>query len=263
MKKKIYALVARGSHGSKINAYFDYAIMTLILLNVIVLMLESIIVVNQYFADVFRTFEIFSVIIFTGEYLMRIFVSDLLYPSTSRYKSAFLFVFSFYGLIDLLAILPFYLPFLIGMDLRFIRILRLLRFFRILKLNRYNDSISLIWAVIKEKKTELVITGFVTFLLLFIASFLMYYIEGEIQPDAFPNVLASFWWAIATLTTVGYGDVYPLTPLGKILSGFIAVLGIGLVALPTGLISAGFLEKINKRKSQSRKCPHCGNSVDE
>ena len=110
-----------------------------------------------------------------------------------------------------------------------------MRFLRILKINRYNNSLNLIWTVIKEKKTELAITGFVTFLILMIASFLMYYIEGQAQPDKFPNIIASFWWAIATLTTVGYGDVYPITGFGKFVSGLIAVLGIGLVALPTGL----------------------------
>lgn len=167
-------------------------------------------------------------------------------------------------MIDLFAILPFYLPMLIKMDLRFLRALRLTRFLRILKVNRYNDSLNLIWTVIKEKKSELVVTGFVTFLILLLASFTMYYIEGEKQPDQFPNILATFWWAIATLTTVGYGDVYPITGLGKLISGLIAILGIGLVALPTGLISAGFMSKIENRKqndSDDEKCPHCGKNI--
>ena len=133
---------------------------------------------------------------------------------------------------------------------------------RILKINRYNNSLNLIWTVFKEKKAELAITGFITLLILIIASFLMYYIEGQAQPDKFPNIIASFWWAIATLTTVGYGDVYPITGFGKFVSGLIAVLGIGLVALPTGLVSAGFMEKIGKSDKESKKCPHCGKEVD-
>jgi len=196
--------------------------------------------------------------IFSVEYVMRIYVSDLTFPSSNKLKSAFKFIFSAFGLIDLLAIIPFYLPFLIKIDLRFLRILRLMRFMRIFKIHRYNNSLTLIYSVIKEKKSELAITRFVALLILLVASFLMYNVEGDVQPDKFPNMLSCLWWAIATLTTVGYGDVYPVTGLGKFLSAIIAVLGIGLVALPTGIISAGFVDKIGKKKREPKRCPHCG-----
>ncbi|HAF31108.1 MAG TPA: potassium channel protein [Bacteroidales bacterium] len=263
MKNKIFRLVEKGSHGSKVNRLFDIAIMTLIMLNVIAIILETIPEINQEFGKALTIFEIVSVIIFSAEYLMRIFVSDLTHPSNSRIKSILKFIFSGYGIIDLLAILPFYTPFLIKIDLRFLRILRLTRFLRVLKINRYNNSLNLIWSVIKEKKTELAITGFITFLILLIASFVMFYVESEKQPDAFPNILASFWWAVATLTTVGYGDIYPITGLGRLISGLIAILGIGLVALPTGIVSAGFIEKIgkNKNKEELKNCPHCGKEI--
>ena len=262
LKHKIYKLVEKGHHGSKINLIFDYTIMSLILLNVIAIILETIPEINSQISQLLNLFEIFSIIVFSLEYVMRIYVSDLTHPSSSRIKSAFKFIFSLFGLIDLLAITPFYLPFLIKIDLRVLRILRVLRFFRILKINRYNNSLNLIWSVIQEKKPELTITGFTTLLALFIASFLMYNIEGEAQPDKFATLLDSFWWAIATLTTVGYGDVYPVTGLGKLISGFIAVLGIILLALPTGIISAGFIEKISKREHEVKKCPHCGKEID-
>ena len=150
------------------------------------------------------------------------------------------------------------------MDLRFLRALRLTRFLRVLKVNRYNNSLNLIVEVVKEKKSELAVTGFVTFLVLLIASFLMYYIEGDEPNGYFDSVPASFWWAVSTLTTVGYGDVYPTTALGKIISGIIALMGIGLVALPTGILGAGFVNKINKQrqKEQNEKCPHCGKSIN-
>ncbi len=260
-KDKIHKLVEKGSHGSKINLLFDYAIMVLIVLNVIAMVLETIQDINQLLGSFFKIFEIVSVIIFSIEYITRIYISDLTHPSNSRFKSAIKFIFSVYGIIDLLAIIPFYIPFLIKIDLRFLRMLRLMRFMRIFKINRYSNSLNLIWAVIKEKKSELLITGFVTFLVLFIASFLMYYIEGSAQPDKFPNIIASFWWAISTLTTVGYGDIVPVTSFGKFVSGLIAFLGIGLVALPTGLISAGFVGKIGK-KDKCVKCPHCGKNID-
>ena len=263
VKNKVYNLVEKGAHGSRLNLTFDYAIMILIILNVIAIILETIIEIEKPLGQFLRIFEIVSVIIFTLEYILRIYVSDLTHPSGSKIKSAFKFIFSTYGLIDLLAIIPFYLPFLIKIDLRFIRIIRLMRFMRILKINRYNKSLNLIWMVIKEKKIELAITGFVTFLILIIASFLMYYIEGQAQPDKFPNIIASFWWAIATLTTVGYGDVFPITGFGKFVSGLIAVLGIGLVALPTGMVSSGFMEKIGQTRKESKICPHCGRKIDD
>lgn len=264
IKEKIFRVVEKGSHGQRLNKIFDYFIMTLILLSVISIIIESVPEINTEYNRLIRGFNVFTIVVFTIEYLLRLYVSDLTHPSKNRIKSALRFMFSAYGLIDLLAILPFYLPMLIKMDLRFLRVLRLTRFLRILKVNRYNNSLNLIWTVIKEKKTELAVTGFVTFLILLLASFIMYYVEGEIQPDLFPNILATFWWAIATLTTVGYGDVYPITGLGKLISGLIAIMGIGLVALPTGLISAGFISKIEKRKQNDKnnKCPHCGKQID-
>lgn len=262
LKQKIYRLVEKGSHGSKVNLIFDYAIMTLIVLNVIALILDTIPEIKESMGAFFWIFEVCSVIIFSIEYIMRIYVSDLAYPSSNKFKSAFKFIFSTFGLIDLLAIIPFYLPFLIKIDLRFLRILRLMRFMRIFKIHRYNNSLTLIYSVIKEKKSELAITGFVALLILLVASFLMYNVEGDVQPDKFPNMLSCLWWAIATLTTVGYGDVYPVTGLGKFLSSIIAVLGIGLVALPTGIISAGFVDKIGKSKKEPVKCPHCGKNIE-
>jgi voltage-gated potassium channel len=263
IKEKVFNLVQKGSHGSRTNLVFDYTIMILILLNVIAIIIESIHEISISFGHSLKIFEIASVGIFSLEYLMRLYVSDLTHPTNNRIKSALKFIFSAYGLVDLLAVIPFYLPFLIKIDLRFLRLLRLIRFLRILKINRYNSSINLIWTVIKEKKNELLITGFITLLILLIASILMYFIEGPEQPEQFPNILASFWWAIATLTTVGYGDVYPITGFGKFVSGIIAILGIGIVALPTGLVSAGFMNKLDKKNKKSTVCPHCGEEIEE
>jgi len=263
MKHKVFKLIEKGGHGSRINAKFDYTIITLIILNVIAEIIETIPNISESLILFLKNFEIFSVIIFSIEYLLRIYASSITYPSSNKFKSALKYIFSFYGLIDLLAIMPFYLPYLIPMDLRFLRILRLMRVFRILKLNRYNTSLNLIWKVIKEKRAELTITGFATILILFIASFLMYYIEGDAQPDKFPDILSSFWWAIVTLTTIGYGDVVPITGFGKIISGLFGVLGIGLIILPTGIISAGFIEKIKKPDKNSGTCPHCGKEIEK
>ena len=261
LKEKIYNLVEKGHNGSKVNLVFDYFIMSLIVLNVTALILESIPKVYDHYSQVLYIFEVVSVIIFTIEYVLRLYISDLTYPTGSRWKSVFKFMFSTFGLIDLLAILPFYLPFIITLDLRYLRALRLIRFVRIFKVNRYNKSLTIIADVIKDKKSELAMTGFVTLIILLIASFIMYNVEGEVQPDAFPNVLACVWWAVATLTTVGYGDVYPVTAVGKIIGSIIAILGIGVVALPAGIIGTGFMEKLGKKNIELTKCPHCGKEI--
>ena len=161
----------------------------------------------------------------------------------------------------MIAILPFYLPFLIPFDLRIVRILRLFRLLRIFKLGRYSKSLNAITSVLKSTKSELAITGFVAFILLVLSSTIMYYFENEVQPEKFASIGHSFWWAVATLTTVGYGDVFPITTMGKVMSGIIALIGIGFIALPTGIISSAFIERVQKEKKEQKlcTCPNCGN----
>lgn len=267
LKQKIHNIIEKGAHGSKGNLVFDYFIMSLIILNIVALIIETIPHISLKIQLYLRVFEIFSIVIFTIEYLLRIYIADLIYPNSKFLFSKIKFASSVYGIIDLLAILPFYLPLIFPFDLRFIRILRLLRFLRILKIGRYNNSLSLIITVVKEKKTELFLTGFIAFLIILIASFLMFYAEHEAQPQKFPDILSCFWYAIATLTTVGYGDIYPITRVGQFLSGLIAIMGIGIVALPTGIISSGFINKLKKEKKhtvnpKTNKCPHCGKDLE-
>ncbi len=154
------------------------------------------------------------------------------------------------AIVDLLAILPFYIPFLLPIDLRILRLIRLLRLFRLFKMNRYTSGLSSIGNVLKKKSDQLVSSIFVVFLLMIISSVIMYYFENPVQPDVFSNAFSGLWWAISTFTTVGYGDIYPLTVAGKIFSAIIALLGIGLVAVPTGIISAGFMENIENNNKQ-------------
>ena len=154
------------------------------------------------------------------------------------------------AIIDLLAILPFYLPMFVLVDLRFLRMFRISRLLRIFKLNRYTEALSLILDVVKAKKDELLAALFVMGFMIMISSTMIYYFETDVQPDVFPNIIASFWWSIATLTSVGYGDIYPITTMGKIFAGIIAILGIGLVALPTGIISSGFIAAVSKKEKE-------------
>lgn len=246
------------------NIYFIQFIYVLIILNIIAIILESYQDLHAKFKNIFYYFELFSVIIFTLEYIIRIWISD---KSKEDKKERLNFAFSTMGIIDLIAILPFYLPFIFPFDLRIIRIMRLFRLLRIFKLSRYSKSLKTIRYIFRETKAELSITVFVTFVLMLLSSTLMHYIEHNDQPEKFASIGDAFWWAVATLTTVGYGDVYPITPLGKILSGIIALIGIGFVALPTGIISSAFIEKIQKDKKAKKKkqvcnCPKCGNSFE-
>ena len=238
---------------------FELFIITLVILNVFAVIISSFNNLSNSLLDFLNFFEIISVLIFTIEYLLRLLTANLLYTNS---KFPYLkFIFSFMAIIDLFSVLPFYIPFLISVDLRFIRLLRLFRLFRIFKLNRYNNAMSLIVKVLKNEKEKLYTTVFVTSILLIFASSIMYYVENEAQPNQFPNIIASIWWAVATLTTVGYGDVYPITMLGKLLSGIIAIMGIGLVALPTGIISSGFINEVSK-KNDIKVCPHCNKKID-
>jgi voltage-gated potassium channel len=254
MKKKIYELINE-------NPIFIKFIYGLIIINVIILILESYQELRNSFSDYFYYFEVFSVIVFSIEYLMRLWTSDQDHTlKGNSFTKRLKFGFSTLGLIDLLAILPFYLPFIFPIDLRILRILRLFRLLRIFKLGRYSKSLNTITSVWKSTKSELAITGFIAFILLVLSSTIMYYFEHEVQPEKFASIGHSFWWAIATLTTVGYGDVYPITGMGKVMSGLIALIGIGFIALPTGIISSAFIKRIQDQKKVKSicKCPECG-----
>jgi voltage-gated potassium channel len=259
MKNKVYELINN-------NSIFIKFIYGLIILNIITLVLESYKNFKISFSDFFYYFELVSVVIFTIEYVLRLWTSDQdkSIKGTSL-KKRFRFAFSALGLIDLIAIIPFYLPFIFPFDLRIIRILRLFRLLRIFKLSRYSKSLNTITSVLKTTKSELAITGFVAFILLVLSSTIMYYFENEVQPVKFASIGHSFWWAVATLTTVGYGDVFPITTMGKIMSGVIALIGIGFIALPTGIISSAFIERIQMQKNGTKicKCPNCGTQIDK
>ena len=237
--------------GDRQSRAFDLFILSLIGLNVLALVLETVGPIYQAWSPWLNGFEVVSVLIFTAEYFVRLWccVEDPQYrhPVKGRLRYAV----SFFGIIDLLAILPFYLPF-IGLDFRFIRAVRLFRLFLVLKLARYSLALSSVRGVLMKKREELLCTLFLLVLLLLMSSTLMYYVEREMQPEAFSSIPMAMWWGVATLTTVGYGDVYPITAIGKVLGAIIAVLGIGLFALPAGLIGGAYLEEVEERKNRKR-----------
>ncbi len=278
LKKRIFFLIdEKGRKKSPWNRFFHLSIAGLIWLSVIAIILESFQPLRGKYQWFFTTFEIITVVVFSTEYLLRMWTADLKYTELTPWQARLRFVLSPMGVIDLLAILPFYLPFFFKFDLRFVRILRIIRLLRIFKLNRYTKALTLFTSVFFEKRNELGITLFVMFLMLLMSSTVMYYLESDVQPDQFPDIISTFWWSVATLTTVGYGDVFPVTGWGKLVSGMIAILGIGLVALPTGILSAGFIEKIEEKNAKKiaqkaeqkadnkpfKFCPYCGERLDE
>jgi len=262
IKKRIYEILEVSSPDDKISRIFDIFIISLISLNVIAIILETIEKLSLQFSDFFKIFEIFSVIVFTAEYLLRVWSNT----ESQRFKKPIVgrirFILTPLALVDLFAIMPFYLPMFIPFDLRFLRAIRLIRLFRLFKMGRYSESMKLFGKVFKAKKEELFIVVFAVFILLTISSSLMYYVEHDAQPEAFSSIPSAMWWGVATLATVGYGDVYPITPLGKFFGAIISLLGIGIFALPAGILSAGFIEEIRKNKEGERVCPHCGEKIE-
>ena len=266
IRRRLYEVLERARDDDRLSAVVDIAIISVIGVNVVAIVIETLPWVTPPLARVLYLLEVVSVVLFTVEYVLRLWTARYRRPGQGGLAGALRFAVSPAGLIDLLAIVPFYLP-LIGVDLRFVRVLRIARFLRLLKLGRYLRSVSLFGKVVRERRDELLITVMMTALVLLVASILMYYIEGEAQSDKFPNILSSLWWAVVTLTTIGYGDVVPVTGWGRLLSGLVAVMGIGLVAVPTGIVSSGFIEELAKRRRNDGDgeaeaaggfCPHCG-----
>lgn len=228
MKKKVNQIIK--NQQTKIGLYIDYLIQFLILLSIISFTVETLPGLDQKTIVLLNTFELVSVIVFSLEYLIRIYTSD------KKLK----FIFSFYGIIDLLAILPFYLSF--GFDLRSARILRFLRLFRIIKLVRYNKAISRFSVAFRMIKEELTMFSVVSLILIYISAVGIYYFENAVQPEAFSSIFSSLWWSVVTLTTVGYGDAVPITIGGRIFTFIILMIGLGIIAIPSGMISSALTE---------------------
>ena len=264
IKKRTFEIIQASTEHDLASKIFDICLIVLILINVCLVIADTFNLPEKV-KTVSYYIEVVSVTIFTIEYFLRIWTADLLYPNKNLFVARIKYVFSFLAIIDLLAILPFYLPFLITIDLRVLRMLRIIRLFRVFKINRYTNALSAIVKVFKNKQNELLSSIFVVLLLMIVASVLMYSVENKAQPEVFRNAFDALWWALATLTTVGYGDIYPITVLGKILSAIIAILGIGLVAVPTGIISAGFMENMEEskkcEKDEIKYCPYCGKEI--
>ena len=274
IKRRVYLMVEKAEPGDKASHYFDRFIISVILINMVVILLETVKFIKQAYAPWFQSFEVLVVVIFGVEYILRLWTiteeEQYKHPVWGRIK----YIFSFEAIIDLLAIAPIFVPYFIQGDPHFLSGLRLLRLLRLFKLGRYSAAVVMVQNVIRSRREELTITFGTVLIMLVISSTLMFYIEHEAQPDTFTSIPATMWWGVATLTTVGYGDVFPITPLGKLLGAFIAILGIGVFALPAGIIASGFEDELSQRRKKGKEeeedtvtaapvappnyCPHCG-----
>ncbi len=262
IRKRIYEIIQKAREGDRPGRVLNIFILTLIVLNVFAVILETEAELEHAYGTFFLWFEYFSVAVFSVEYVLRLWscVEETGYerPITGRLR----FALRPLVVVDLIAILPFYLPLLITLDLRFVRAIRLLRIARILKAGRYSDAMKTLERVFRSKKEELLISVGIVLLILVLASSIMYFLENEVQPQSFSSIPKALWWGVATLTTVGYGDIYPMTALGKFFGAIIEILGVGLFALPAGIIAGGFSEEL-RSKHAVVVCPHCGLSFTD
>ena len=245
----------------------DTFIISLIALNVLSVIAETEQAIADEYAIFFLVNETISTLIFAVEYVLRVWVCTKLpgYDSGRHFRDRARYTVSVMALIDFVAIAPFFLAF-IEMDLRIARAIRLLRLVRILKIGRYAHAVKLLANVIVRKKEELAIATFVTALVLVISASLMYFAEHEAQPEAFRSIPATMWWAVVTLTSVGYGDVSPITGIGKVIGATVCMVGVVVVALPTGILASGFLEEMREQRRDKEGdafcfCPHCGKDL--
>lgn len=250
LKRKLYDVLVETADESLPDRLIAAGLMILILANVVVVMLETVDELQGPYRRFFAIFETISVIVFSVEYLIRIWIINLNPNFAGAVRGRLKYAFTPMALIDLASIMPFYLPLALSVDLRILRILRLFRVFRLLKMARYVESLNTLQRVLRAKRAELAITFLMIVILLVLASSAMYVAENSAQPDKFPNIPAALWWGVITLTTIGYGDIYPVTAGGKIIGGFIAFMGIGLFALPAGILASGFSEEVHRKQEE-------------
>jgi voltage-gated potassium channel len=258
-RRRLYTILDPSEKGGALERVFEVFLILIILLNILAITFESIDEINNEYASFFRGFEIFSIVFFTVEYAGRIYSIVEKPKYSNRANGRLRFAVTPIALIDLFSILPFYLTFL-PIDLRFLRIFRLMALFRMFKIARYLYAMNIFRRVLIERKEQLVLSFLFILFVLVIISFIMFYVEHDVQPDKFSSIPATMWWGIATLTTVGYGDLVPITIMGKFLGGIFAIAGVGLLALPAGILSSGFFEMLHEArdKKEKIKCPHCG-----
>lgn len=246
-KKRIFDIIQIGQRDDFVSRAFDWFIVGVIFLNIAVLFIETFDAAAEY-SHILYIVETITIILFAVEYVLRIWTAEFLYPDKSKGRAIFRFLVSFEGIVDLCTILPFF--FLSGFIA--FRMLRVVRIFHLFRINAHYDSINVITSVLIEKRNQLISSIFIIAVLMMASALCMYSAEHTVQPEVFNNVFSGIWWSMSTMLTVGYGDIYPVTILGRTMAIVISFLGVGAVAIPTGIISAGFVEQYTQMQNQNK-----------
>ena len=247
LRKRIWEILEKGNSNDKVSFYTDIFLITLIIFNIIAVLLETVDSIYSKYALEFLIFERFSTMIFLVEYILRIWVCVEEKIKNNKLITRLRYASTWPAIIDLLAVLSGLLPMIFEVDLRILRALRMLR---LLKFSRYFKVMNLLLGVLKEEKQSFLAAMFLLTIAMLIASTGIYLFEKDAQPDKFSSIPGAMWWAIATLTTIGYGDVTPVTGMGKFFGAIIAIIGIGVVALPSGILASGFTDQLKRRQAQ-------------
>lgn len=248
IRKRVFNIVEIGSGGDLPSIIFDRLIVIAIFVNLFVTVAQTFEQMEPYM-PVLNAVEFITILIFVVEYILRVWTADYLYPEErNKLRGRLKFILSVYGLIDLFAIIPYFLPFVFPAGAVAFRIFRVIRILRLFRINSRYDAFNVITSVLIEKKNQLISSMTMILILMLASSLCMYSLEHDAQPDQFKNAFSGIWWSVSTLLTVGYGDIYPVTVAGKIMAIIISFLGVGMVAVPTGIISAGFVEQYTEMK---------------
>ncbi len=250
-KKRVFQIIEVGYDLDFMSRAYDFINVFAILLNVLVSVLYTFEDIKAQYASWLTAIEIITICFFTIDYFLRVWTADILYSELPKGKAFRKYIFSFMGIVDLLSFLPYFLPVFFPAGTVVFRMIRIVRIFRLFRINAYYDSLSVITEVIASKAQQLISSVFIILVLMLASSLCMYSLEHEAQPDVFSNAFSGIWWATSTLLTVGYGDIYPITTMGKLFGIFISFLGVGMVAIPTGIISAGFVNQYTTIKKRA------------
>lgn len=247
-REKLFRMVSVGVVDEPVNQAYDIISTGALLLNLAASIMLTFDRLEADYSPLLLAIEAATVLFFAVDYVLRLITANYLYPESNERDSLMRYIFSFSGIIDLLSFLPYYLPVFFPAGIAAFRMFRVIRIFRLFRINAYYDSLNVITEVIVSKKQQLLSSVFIILTLMLASSLCMYSLEHEAQPEVFTNAFSGIWWSASTLLTVGYGDIYPVTTMGRVFSIIITFLGVGMVAIPTGIISAGFVEQYQQFK---------------
>jgi voltage-gated potassium channel len=247
-RKRVCEIIEIGLPGDVVSRVYDLVNLLVIVINLTVSIMDTFDSMQAEYGTLLLHIESITVVFFAVDYGLRVWAAPDLFPSLSPTRARLRYIFSFHGIVDLLSFLPYYLPIFFPAGAVAFRMFRVMRIFRLFRINAYYDALNVITEVIASKRQQLLSSAFIILVLMVASSLCMYSLEHAAQPEVFSNAFSGIWWSVSTLLTIGYGDIYPITTLGKVFSIFITFLGVGMVAIPTGIISAGFVEQYSRIK---------------